>query len=82
MGEARVGAVATQSIVERSYGPKACALMRNEGLDAHEALERLAEHDTAAAVRQVGLVDAPRSPNCAACTRSTAPTRPASAPRS
>ena len=56
-GEAGVGAVATQSIVDPSYGPLGLALMR-AGRSAPEALEALVAGDTGRDVRQVGMVDA------------------------
>jgi uncharacterized Ntn-hydrolase superfamily protein len=55
--EAGVGAVATQSFTERSYGPKGLALMR-EGTPAAEAMAQLIAQDPASAVRQLGFVDA------------------------
>ena len=55
--EAGVGAVATQSLVEVSYGPRGLALMR-EGLSAPEALARLLREDPQREVRQVAMVDA------------------------
>ena len=55
--EPGVGAVATQSIAERSYGPRACELLR-EGHDPDQALQQLTEADSAAAARQVAVVDA------------------------
>ena len=55
--EPGVGAVATQSVAERSYGPDGLELMRG-GSPAPEALERLVSADAEAAVRQVALVDA------------------------
>ena len=55
--EAGVGAVATQSFVEMSYGPKGLALMK-EGLSAQEALDRLVKEDEQRDVRQVAMVDA------------------------
>jgi uncharacterized Ntn-hydrolase superfamily protein len=55
--EAGVGAVATQSFVEVSYGPRGLELM-GEGLSAGEALDRLREEDPHAEVRQVAFVDA------------------------
>lgn len=51
-----VGAVATQSFVEVSYGPQGLAAMR-EGLPAAQALAQLIAKDSAAAVRQVAFVD-------------------------
>jgi uncharacterized Ntn-hydrolase superfamily protein len=56
-GEPGVGAVATQSLVEPAYGPRALALMR-DGASAPDALARLVAEDAEAAVRQVAVVDA------------------------
>ena len=55
--EAGVGAVATQSIVDPSYGPLGLALMR-AGRTAPEALAALLAGDPGREVRQVGMVDA------------------------
>lgn len=55
--EAGVGAVATQSFAERSYGPLGLELMRR-GRSAPEALETLVHADEGRAVRQVAFVDA------------------------
>src|ERR671910_521146 len=55
--EAGVGAVATQSFVEPSYGPLGLALMR-VGRTAPEALAALLAGDSGRDVRQVGMVDA------------------------
>lgn len=52
-----VGAVATQSFVDPSYGPLGLELMRN-GKTAQEALTALLAADAHADVRQVGMVDA------------------------
>lgn len=52
-----VGAVATQSFVEPSYGPLGLELMR-AGRSAAEALAGLVAADPAPEVRQVGMVDA------------------------
>ncbi len=54
--EAGVGAVATQSFVEVSYGPLGLDLMR-AGKTAGEALEGLLAIDPHADVRQVAMVD-------------------------
>jgi uncharacterized Ntn-hydrolase superfamily protein len=54
---AGVGAVATQSLVEPAYGPRALDLL-GEGMGATVALERLVDGDEQAAVRQVAVVDA------------------------
>jgi uncharacterized Ntn-hydrolase superfamily protein len=55
--EAGVGAVATQSFVDPSYGPLGLALMR-AGKTAPEALKALLAGDGQEAVRQVAMVDA------------------------
>src|SRR3954452_8280227 len=54
---AGVGAVATQSLAEPAYGPRALALL-DEGVGATEALRRLTADDPRADVRQVAIVDA------------------------
>ncbi len=54
--EAGVGAVATQSFVEVSYGPKGLALMK-EGKSAPEALKILLAADPQRDSRQVAMVD-------------------------
>ncbi|WP_424913400.1 DUF1028 domain-containing protein [Thermanaerothrix sp.] len=56
-GEAGVGVVATQSMVEISYGPRGLALMRS-GLSAPVALQALLQMDEGREVRQVAMVDA------------------------
>jgi uncharacterized Ntn-hydrolase superfamily protein len=55
--EAGVGAVATQSFVDPSYGPLGLALMK-AGRSAPEALAALLAGDPGRDVRQVGIVDA------------------------
>jgi uncharacterized Ntn-hydrolase superfamily protein len=55
--EAGVGAVATQSFVEPSYGPLGLALMK-AGRTAPETLAALLAADAGREVRQVGMVDA------------------------
>ncbi|HEU4385389.1 MAG TPA: DUF1028 domain-containing protein [Anaeromyxobacteraceae bacterium] len=55
--EAGVGAVATQSFVDPSYGPLALALIR-AGRSAPEALAGLLAADEGREVRQVAVVDA------------------------
>jgi uncharacterized Ntn-hydrolase superfamily protein len=55
--EAGVGAVATQSFVDPSYGPLGLALMKT-GKTAPEALKALLAGDAQREVRQVGMVDA------------------------
>ena len=54
---AEVGAVATQSYVNTSYGPNGLAMMA-EGVSAEETLKKLLADDEEREVRQVGLVDA------------------------
>jgi uncharacterized Ntn-hydrolase superfamily protein len=53
---AGVGAVATQSMVEISYGPLGLELMAS-GKSAKEALDSLLKTDPKAETRQVGMVD-------------------------
>jgi uncharacterized Ntn-hydrolase superfamily protein len=55
--EAGVGAVATQSLVDPSYGPLGLALMR-AGRSAPEALKALLAGDEGREVRQVAMIDA------------------------
>ncbi len=55
--EAGVGAVATQSFVEPSYGPLGLELMET-GRTAEQALAALVSTDDGEAVRQVAMVDA------------------------
>jgi uncharacterized Ntn-hydrolase superfamily protein len=55
--EAGVGAIATQSFVEVSYGPLGLELLR-AGKSAEEALRALVSGDTHPEVRQVAFVDA------------------------
>jgi uncharacterized Ntn-hydrolase superfamily protein len=54
--QAGVGAVATQSYANTSFGPRGLALMVS-GLTAEAALSRLLEDDEERDLRQVGLVD-------------------------
>lgn len=54
--QAGVGAVATQSFANTSFGPRGLVLM-GTGLSAQETLERLLEDDPDKELRQVGLVD-------------------------
>ena len=58
---AGVGAVATQSYANISFGPDGLELMA-AGLSAAQALERLIADDEGRARRQVGLVDAAGNP--------------------
>ena len=55
--EAGVGAVATQSFVDPSYGQKGLELMR-AGKSAADSLGQLLTDDTARDVRQVAMIDA------------------------
>lgn len=54
--EAGVGAVATQSFVNKSFGIRGLNLLRN-GLTAQQALDSLLATDVAREVRQVAIVD-------------------------
>jgi uncharacterized Ntn-hydrolase superfamily protein len=55
--QAGVGAVATQSYANTSFGPNGLALMA-QGRSAQEALDQLIAEDEGRARRQVGLIDA------------------------
>lgn len=55
--KAGVGAVATQSYANTSYGPHALQLME-EGKTAEEALDIITKDDPERPLRQVGLIDA------------------------
>ena len=55
--EAGVGAIATQSWANTTYGPKGLKLLKS-GLSAEQTLERLVAEDPGRATRQVGIVDA------------------------
>jgi uncharacterized Ntn-hydrolase superfamily protein len=55
--EAGVGAVATQSFVNKSFGIRGLSLLKG-GATAQEALERLLSEDEGRDVRQVAIVDA------------------------
>ncbi|MEW6412830.1 MAG: DUF1028 domain-containing protein [Candidatus Zixiibacteriota bacterium] len=55
--EPGVGAVATQSLVEFSYGPLGLEMMKN-GKSAKQALKGLLASDPQNAVRQVAMIDA------------------------
>lgn len=54
--EAGWGAVATQSFVDKSYGPKALALLK-QGFTAQQALDSLKKADAGREVRQVAIID-------------------------
>src|SRR5215470_6499116 len=55
--EAQVGAIATQSYANPSYGPDGLALLR-QGLSADEVVKRLTDADEGREQRQLGVVDA------------------------
>ncbi len=55
--EAGVGAIATQSWANTTYGPNGLKLLKS-GLSAEQTLERLIADDPGHATRQVGIVDA------------------------
>lgn len=54
---AGIGAVATQSYANTTYGPKALAMLKR-GTAPKEVLQRLAKSDKEASKRQAGVVDA------------------------
>jgi len=54
--EAGVGAIATQSFVNVSYGPRGLQLL-TEGLTVNEVIERLTRQDEGRDYRQLGIVD-------------------------
>ncbi len=53
---AGVGAVATQSFVDKSYGPNALSLLQ-KGFTAQQALDSLTKADPGREVRQVAIID-------------------------
>lgn len=53
---AGVGAVATQSFVDKSYGPNALTLLQ-KGFTAQQALDSLTKADPGREVRQVAIID-------------------------
>jgi uncharacterized Ntn-hydrolase superfamily protein len=55
--QAAVGAVATQSYANTSYGPKALAMLKR-GVPPKDVLQKLIRADKGAAQRQVGVIDA------------------------
>lgn len=59
--KAGIGAVATQSYANTSYGPRALQLME-EGKTAEEALEIITKDDPEKELRQVGLLDSMGNP--------------------
>ena len=54
--EAGVGAIATQSFTDKSYGPKGLALLK-QGYTAKQALDSLIKADAGRDVRQVAIID-------------------------
>jgi uncharacterized Ntn-hydrolase superfamily protein len=55
-GEAGVGVVATQSFINKSFGPRGLALLK-EGKTPQEALDALLKDDPGKEVRQVAILD-------------------------
>lgn len=55
-GEAGVGVVATQSLVNPSFGPRGLALLKN-GLSPQQALDALIANDPGRGYRQVAILD-------------------------
>lgn len=55
-GEAGVGVIATQSMVNVSFGPRGLELLKS-GLTAHETLDKLLETDEGRDLRQVAILD-------------------------
>jgi uncharacterized Ntn-hydrolase superfamily protein len=56
-GEAGVGVVATQSFVNKSFGPRGLAMLK-EGKSPQEVLDALLQSDPGKEVRQVAILDA------------------------
>ena len=54
--EAGVGAVATQAAANRTYGPKAMALLK-QGLPPDEVVKRITDEDPGRDTRQVAVID-------------------------
>src|ERR1044071_5593552 len=54
--EAGVGAIATQSFINKSFGPRGLALLKS-GLTAQQTLDSLLATDAGREVRQVAIVD-------------------------
>lgn len=59
--KAGVGAVATQSFANTSYGPSALELME-QGKSAQEVMEMITRDDSQKGLRQVGIIDASGNP--------------------
>jgi len=60
--EAEVGAVATQSFVNVSYGPRGLQLLK-EGLTVDEVIDRMTKDDEAKEYRQLGIIDSKGNAN-------------------
>jgi uncharacterized Ntn-hydrolase superfamily protein len=60
--EAEVGAVATQSFVNVSYGPHGLQLLK-EGLAVDEVIDRLTQEDKEKEYRQLGIIDSEGNAN-------------------
>lgn len=54
--EAGIGAIATQSFTNKSFGPRGLQYLR-EGFSAEETLNKLIETDDGRDVRQIGIID-------------------------
>ncbi len=54
--EAGIGAVATQSFIDKSYGPNALTLLK-KGFTAQQTLDSLTKADPGREVRQVAIID-------------------------
>jgi uncharacterized Ntn-hydrolase superfamily protein len=59
--QAKVGAIATQSFVNISYGPRGLRLLK-KGLAVNEVIEKLTSKDKSRDYRQLGIIDAKGSP--------------------
>jgi uncharacterized Ntn-hydrolase superfamily protein len=59
--KAGVGAIATQSLANTTYGPKGLDML-SQGKSAEEVIKKLTDDDKQAAVRQVGIIDAKGNP--------------------
>src|SRR3977135_4126839 len=55
--EAGVGVVATQAATNRTYGPKAMALLK-QGLSPEEIIKKITDEDPGRDTRQVAVIDA------------------------
>jgi uncharacterized Ntn-hydrolase superfamily protein len=59
--QAQVGAVATQSFVNISYGPRGLKLLK-KGLTVKEVIEKLVSKDKSRDYRQLGIIDGKGNP--------------------